>query len=419
MSLAVFMMILFMVPNMVFAKSAPATISVKEKVPVFGPLIGDTLQFYGNELTDGRLSYCLDYPKQSPMGQTLKNTNQKLSYGYQYIIENGYPYKKITGDNNRDYYITQVAIYWLHDRKAGVADSKDGMLTAAFKQTESDPYQLRSKIKSLMETALAQEKKHTTSTSIEASANRQLSFSKDKKYFVSSLITVTGSSNMTSYTVSTNTSSKHITILDENGKAKTTFQANEKFYIQIPASELKNKESIDLKITGKFVNKYYYVYQPGDSKFQTITPPEGYEEETTKNTNVSFYPNFSKITIIKKDGTTKEIVEGAKLVLKDKDGVVIDEWVTTSTPHVIDYLPFGEYTLEELSAPDNYVLSKEIIHITTTETDPVKETTMYNQPYIEVPDTSVKSSMVITAFGFIIIALGAGTIYVTKKKAAK
>ena len=131
------------------------------------------------------------------------------------------------------------------------------------------------------------------------------------------------------------------------------------------------------------------------------------------------WSHYGKITIIKKDATTKEPLAGAKLVLKDSEGNIVAEWTTTEEAYTINYLPFGEYTLEEVSAPSDYVLSKEIIHITISEDTPEQETIMYNQPYVEVPDTSVKSSTVLTVMGFVILTLGAGTIYATKKKHSK
>ena len=60
-----------------------------------------------------------------------------------------------------------------------------------------------------------------------------------------------------------------------------------------------------------------------------------------------------------------------------------------------------------------------ITQITISDETPELETVMYNQPYVEVPDTAVQSSTVITALGFVILTLGAGTIYATKKKHSK
>lgn len=414
----IFTFFLMMMPFVVNAKAAPSSIRMGSTQPATKSYIGPNLYYSPNILGDGTIAYCLEYKKQNPYDLTVKKST-KLSAGYQYLIENGYPAKSFTGDKDKDSYLTQIAIYWYHDRKSGIPDGKDGMIPAYYKQTAEDPYGLRPTILSLLSNAEKAEKNDKKpSTTLTVSNTRELKFSEDKKTFVSSLVSVLTNENLKTYKVSFSKSVPSAVILDESGKERTTFQAGEKFYIQVPVESLKNKENIEVKITGTIATKVTYSYSAGSS-YQTITPPVIYEEEITATGIATFYPNFGSITVIKKDATTKEELAGAKLVLKDANGTVIAEWTTTTEAYKIDYLPFGEYTLEEISAPSNYVLSKEIIHITTSETDPTKETIMYNQPYIEVPDTSVKSSTVITMTGFVILVLGAGTIYAAKKKQSK
>lgn len=412
-----FTFVLFMIPMFANAKTAPATLKISGNAPWTKAYLEPGLFYAQNYLSDGRVAYCLEYQVDNPTGLTVSKI-EKLDKGYQYIIENGYPNKSITGNAAKDTYITQIAIYWYGDRLAGVPDGKDGMLPAYYKQNPTDPENVKPKIEALVKGAVSARKTSDPKASISASANQKMNFSEDKKYFVSSLVTVTGSSNMTSYKVNITSGSQKAVIYNESGEPQSTFEPGEKFYIRVPIEELENKESVNVKITGTFVNKVLYSYSAGSS-YQTITPPETYEEEITDSTTVSFYPSYGKITIIKKDATTKEPLAGAKLVLKDSDGNIVAEWTTTEEAYTIDYLPFGEYTLEEVSAPSDYVLSKEVIHITISEDTPEQETVMYNQPYVEVPDTSVKSSTVITVMGFVILTLGAGTIYATKKKHSK
>ena len=67
-----------------------------------------------------------------------------------------------------------------------------------------------------------------------------------------------------------------------------------------------------------------------------------------------------KVEISKKDLTTMEELPGAELTLTDKDGKEIDRWVSTDTPHYIEKLPAGEYTLTEVTAPDGYAFSESV-----------------------------------------------------------
>ena len=80
--------------------------------------------------------------------------------------------------------------------------------------------------------------------------------------------------------------------------------------------------------------------------------------------HVTMYDDVTKLEFNKQDIVTGEDVIGAKLQIIDKDGNVIDEWITTEEPHYIEgELTAGEeYTLVETLAPtkDGYVKSNSI-----------------------------------------------------------
>lgn len=67
-----------------------------------------------------------------------------------------------------------------------------------------------------------------------------------------------------------------------------------------------------------------------------------------------------KVEISKKDLTTMEELPGAELTITDKDGKEIDRWVSSDTPHYIEKLPAGDYTLTEITAPDGYALAESV-----------------------------------------------------------
>ena len=67
-----------------------------------------------------------------------------------------------------------------------------------------------------------------------------------------------------------------------------------------------------------------------------------------------------KVEISKKDLTTMEELPGADLTITDKDGKEIDRWVSTDTPHYIEKLPAGDYTLTEVKAPDGYAFAESV-----------------------------------------------------------
>lgn len=78
------------------------------------------------------------------------------------------------------------------------------------------------------------------------------------------------------------------------------------------------------------------------------------------NKEVENQPTETRIT--KTDATTGNELEGAKLQVIDKDGTVVEEWVSTKEEHVIYGLPEGSYTLHEELAPyeDGYVSASDV-----------------------------------------------------------
>lgn len=76
---------------------------------------------------------------------------------------------------------------------------------------------------------------------------------------------------------------------------------------------------------------------------------------------VEMEDEYSKINISKTDLTTGEELPGATLQIIDKDGKVLEEWVTDGKPHRVEKLPAGEeLTLREISAPDGYIVAEEV-----------------------------------------------------------
>lgn len=100
-----------------------------------------------------------------------------------------------------------------------------------------------------------------------------------------------------------------------------------------------------------------------------IVAPKGYRKIADKTITVNSAKvqkisivdeNIKDIVISKQDITTGEELPGAKLVVKDSTGKVIDEWTSTNEPHYIKKeLTPGTYTLTETMAPEGYVLSTE------------------------------------------------------------
>ena len=78
-------------------------------------------------------------------------------------------------------------------------------------------------------------------------------------------------------------------------------------------------------------------------------------------TEVEMKDEYSKVEISKTDLTTGEELKGAKLQILNKDGEVLEEWVTDGKPHLVEKLPVGEeLTLREITAPDGYEIAEDV-----------------------------------------------------------
>jgi LPXTG-motif cell wall-anchored protein len=87
------------------------------------------------------------------------------------------------------------------------------------------------------------------------------------------------------------------------------------------------------------------------------------------------------VEISKKDITNEEELPGAKLQIIDKDGNVVDEWISTDKPHILEgKLNSGEkYTLHEEGAPDGYGYAKDITFV-VSEDGSIDQVVMEDKP---------------------------------------
>ena len=74
-------------------------------------------------------------------------------------------------------------------------------------------------------------------------------------------------------------------------------------------------------------------------------------EDNGKVQHVIMQDDYTKVQISKTDIATGKEISGAKLKITDADGKTVAEWVTDGTPHYIERIPMGTYTLTETVAP--------------------------------------------------------------------
>ena len=98
----------------------------------------------------------------------------------------------------------------------------------------------------------------------------------------------------------------------------------------------------------------------------------------------------TKVKISKRDITTDKELPGATLQIIDENGNVVEEWVSTNEPHMIEgkLIAGKEYTLKEIIAPEGYEITNEI-KFTVNADGTVTEVVMYDEhtPDLEIPPT--------------------------------
>lgn len=100
------------------------------------------------------------------------------------------------------------------------------------------------------------------------------------------------------------------------------------------------------------------VYYLKDKKKLWIIPWE--EWELLYDATVIMRDDITRVQISKVDIATGKELPGAELIIKDKDGNTVAQWVSEDKPHYIEKLPAGDYTLTEITAPNGYQLAESI-----------------------------------------------------------
>ena len=95
---------------------------------------------------------------------------------------------------------------------------------------------------------------------------------------------------------------------------------------------------------------------------------------------ITMKDDTTKVQISKKDITTKEKLPGAKLVILDENGKVVEEWISTNESHFIEgkLIAGKTYTLREITAPNGYEVANDI-QFTVNEDGSVTEVIMYDK----------------------------------------
>ncbi len=136
---------------------------------------------------------------------------------------------------------------------------------------------------------------------------------------------------------------------------------------EVPGATLTVKDedgnTVDTWVSG---DKEHYVSGLEEGKKYTLieeTAPEGYVRAdeitfTVTNEKVDQEVNMfdAQVKVTKTDALTGDAVKGAEFTVFDKDGNIVDKWITDGTAHAVSGLDAGkEYIIKETKTPEGYM----------------------------------------------------------------
>lgn len=116
-----------------------------------------------------------------------------------------------------------------------------------------------------------------------------------------------------------------------------------------------------------------------DGTVHSFTVTAGGLIEGTATHSLTVYNDYTKVDISKRDISNEAELPGAHLILTDSEGTTRDEWVSDGTPHRIEMLKPGTYTLTERMTPHAHDPAHAIT-FTVYETGEVQQVVMYDEP---------------------------------------
>ena len=337
-------------------------------------LNGASLHFYYKVNTAGKVIYCLDQDRDVPSGNpTVYYLKGELSAKYAYVLANGYPNKSLTGDNDQDYYITAMSIWYLANPNNSIFRNFD-----INKGTFLGKSNAVAKWMGILVNG-ANNYAYTTPSIKINNANSNMTLSSDGLYYVSGKMSVSTTGVVGNYTVSLNNAISGTIVTDVNGKAKNTFATNESFIVKVPAknvSKMSNEFSVSVSANGTIDKAYYYAASNSRIQRTLALYPDNSQVNAKTNLNINLK---TKVEISKVDATNSEELPGAKLTIKSADGSYEYSWISTDKPKVIEGLKPGDYILIEEKAPDGYSLSTETVKFTVKADGTVTKVKMENK----------------------------------------
>ena len=162
-------------------------------------------------------------------------------------------------------------------------------------------------------------------------------------------------------------------------------------------------------------------------KLEEINAPENYiladpiEFEVSDDKNQTIIMTDVKTDIVeitKYDATNNQELEGARLQLKDGDGNLIEEWISTKEAHAVRLTVSSQYTLIEITAPNGYEIAESITFTVDDNGEVVQKIAMKDEriPQPPVIVETGDSTKVMLYIGLMLVVSSIGFFIACHKK---
>nr|WP_275005292.1 SpaA isopeptide-forming pilin-related protein [Niallia taxi] len=331
------------------SKAASLTVGIKKANITYlkGNITGSAVRYVDYlEDSSGKEVFCLEREKDSPNGQGGFTSSGEMDAGINYIVANFFEMKeKLTGDKNKDYYITQMAIRIYQD------GGKDTHLRDSQGNFYNDPEGVISKIIAIVKKAKDSGKEKPSFNNSISVTPTSSEFQLANNKFATADYEVKVNGNLKSYNVS------H-TGAPANTEVKKT---GNKFKLVTDKENIKQKSyNVEIKVTGVFTNSYNFAtkYNSSNASVQDVVSYEGYE--INQNVNLSKEATatikaLGDLNLIKTDNEGN-VLEGVKFEIKDEDGDIVKSAFTNKDGLVtVEDIPIGKYTVLEKEGLTGYI----------------------------------------------------------------
>ena len=325
------------------------------------------------KLDNGDYAYCLNSDKASPVNLDYK-PGKKMDDEMFRVVENGYPNKKFTGDQKKDYYITQVAV-WIENGNYKRKDLSGSML----KYVD----QLLDKAKKGDSTAKTWIKFNTK--------NVDATLSSDGKYYITPFMHIEGNNVSGKIKLELSGAPAGSQFIDKENRTGPYFKIGEEFKLRVPVSEALDETQIKISASGKLDSKAALFFTSPDSKFQNTvsytTIPVS--EKTGDDAVVNITPVHRQVRFRKVDSETGKPLAGATFDVS-QNGKSLGKFTSQASGIVrLSDLKYGVYQVKEVQAPKGYVLLPKTYTVNLTELNKGRDE-------IKAPNSPIRGNVVLT-----------------------